>query len=95
MPDDTQTCQLCHGEAPPPPFAPLILSPGAPGEMWVGSEILAVLDCTSSPWAHLRLDEAGWCYVDESGEIGTLCCETIMHYVSLPPLTLPVAPVKP
>lgn len=62
------------------------------GEMWTGTEILARLDCAGQPWAHLRLDESGWCQVVEDGDTGSQCFESISGYVvllndlSVPPL---------
>lgn len=61
-----------------------LLTHGEPGEHWTGTEILALLDCKNSPWAHLRLDEGGWHHVIEDGDTGAMCFETITAYVMLP-----------
>ena len=79
--------------APTTPSAPAVdraallfgfLTHGEPEEHWTGTEILARLDCKDAPWAHLRLDEGGWCHVIEDGDMGAMCFETITHYVILP-----------
>lgn len=53
-----------------------------PGQHWTGTEILARLNCKS--WAHLRLDEGGWCRVIDDGDTGAMCFEEITGYVILP-----------